>query len=83
LCDRRFKSDEEVKAAVRAWLHGLAAVGYGEGTQKLVTGYGKSLNVGGDYIERERRVCNSAAVNLFLLLFCLFFFIQKLSLLSP
>jgi hypothetical protein len=41
-----------VKDTVWAWLHGLAAVGYGEGTKKLVTGYGKSLNVGGDYIER-------------------------------
>jgi hypothetical protein len=45
--DRRFKSDERVKDTVWAWLNGLAAVGYGEGTQKLVTGYGKSLNVAG------------------------------------
>jgi hypothetical protein len=66
-----------VKDAVWAWLHELAAAGYGEGTQKLVTGYGKSLNVAGDYIERERRVCYSATVNLFLLLFCIIFLIPN------
>jgi hypothetical protein len=48
--DRRFKSDEEVKDVVWVWLHGLAAVGYDEGTKKLFTGYGKSLNFAGDYI---------------------------------
>jgi hypothetical protein len=30
----------------------MAAGVYGEGTQKLVTGYDKSLNVGGDCIEK-------------------------------
>jgi len=38
---RRFKSDEEVRDAIKAWLHGLAAEVYGEGIQKLVTGYDK------------------------------------------
>jgi hypothetical protein len=52
LVGRIFKSAEEVKDAVWAWLHGLAGEGYGEGIQKVFTGYGKSLNVGGDYIER-------------------------------
>jgi hypothetical protein len=41
-----------VKDAVWAWLHELVAEGYGEGTQNLVTDYDKSLNVGGNYIER-------------------------------
>jgi hypothetical protein len=48
---RRFKSDGEVKNAVKEWLNGLAAV-YDEGTQKLVTRYDKCLNVGGDYVEK-------------------------------
>jgi histone-lysine N-methyltransferase SETMAR len=47
---RRFKSDEEVKDAVKEWLNGLAAEVYGEGIQKLVTRYNKCLNVGGDYV---------------------------------
>jgi hypothetical protein len=34
---RRFKSDEEVKDAVKEWLNGLAAEVYDEGIQKLVT----------------------------------------------
>jgi hypothetical protein len=48
---RRFKSDEEVKDAVKEWLNGLTAV-YDEGMQKLVTRYDKCLNVGGDYVEK-------------------------------
>jgi hypothetical protein len=48
----RFKSDEEVKDAVKEWLNGLAAEVYDEGTQKLVTRYDKCLNVGGDYVEK-------------------------------
>jgi hypothetical protein len=49
---RRFKSDEEVKDAVKEWLNGLAAAVYDERIQKLVTRYGKCLNVGGDYVEK-------------------------------
>jgi histone-lysine N-methyltransferase SETMAR len=49
---RRFKSDEEVKDAVKGWLSGLAAEVYDEGIQKLVTRYDKCLNVGGDYVEK-------------------------------
>jgi hypothetical protein len=49
---RRFKSDEEMKDAVKEWLNGLAAEVYDEGIQKLVTRYGKCLNVGGDYVEK-------------------------------
>jgi histone-lysine N-methyltransferase SETMAR len=48
---RRFKSDEEVKDAVKEWLNGLAAEVYDEGIQKLVTRNDKCLNVGGDYVE--------------------------------
>jgi hypothetical protein len=49
---RRFKSDEEVKDAVKEWLNGLAAEVYDEGIQKLVTRYDKCLNVGGDSVEK-------------------------------
>jgi hypothetical protein len=49
---RRFKSDEEVKDAVKEWLNGLEAEVYDEGIQKLVTRYDKCLNVGGDYVEK-------------------------------
>jgi hypothetical protein len=48
----RFKSEEEVKDAVKEWLSGLAAEVYDEGVQKLVTRYKKCLNVGGDYVEK-------------------------------
>jgi histone-lysine N-methyltransferase SETMAR len=49
---RRFKSDEEMKDAVKEWLNGLAAVVYDKGIQKLVTRCDKCLNVGGDYVEK-------------------------------
>jgi hypothetical protein len=49
---RGFKSDEEVKDAVKEWLNGLAAEVCDEGIQKLVTRYDKCLNVGGDYVEK-------------------------------
>jgi histone-lysine N-methyltransferase SETMAR len=49
---RRFKSDEEVKDAVKEWLNGLAVEVYDEGIQKLVTRYDKCLNVGGDYVDK-------------------------------
>jgi histone-lysine N-methyltransferase SETMAR len=49
---RRFRSDEEVKDAVKEWLNGLAVEVYDEGIQKLVTRYDKCLNVGGDYVEK-------------------------------
>jgi histone-lysine N-methyltransferase SETMAR len=37
LVGRLFKSDDEVKGAVKEWLNGLAAEVYDEGVQKLVT----------------------------------------------
>ena len=36
----------------RQWLNGLTAEVYDEGIQKLVTGYDKCRNVGGDYVEK-------------------------------
>jgi histone-lysine N-methyltransferase SETMAR len=47
---RRFKSDEEVKDAVKELLNGLATEVYDEGIQKLVTRYDKYI--GGDYVEK-------------------------------
>jgi len=41
LVGRRFESDEEVKDAVKACLHGLATEVHGEGIETLVTGYDK------------------------------------------
>jgi histone-lysine N-methyltransferase SETMAR len=52
LGSRCFKSDEEVKHAVREWLNELAAEVHDEGIQKLVTHYDKRLNVSGDYVEK-------------------------------
>jgi histone-lysine N-methyltransferase SETMAR len=49
---RRFKSDEEVKDAIKEWLNGLAMEVYDEGIQNLITCYDKCLNVGGDYVEK-------------------------------
>jgi hypothetical protein len=49
---RRFKSDEEVKDAIKEWLNGLAVEVYDEGVQKLVTRYDKCLNVCGNYVEK-------------------------------
>jgi histone-lysine N-methyltransferase SETMAR len=53
LSGRRFKSDEDVKDAVKECLNGLAAEVYDEDIQKLVTRYDKCLNVGSDYIENN------------------------------
>ena len=71
---RRFESDEEVKDAVEACLHGLTTELHGEGIQTLVTGYDKCLNVSGDYIEKYPRVRNCVTLNLSLFLFPLFSF---------
>jgi hypothetical protein len=57
---RRFKSDGEVKDAVKEWLNVLAAEVYDKGIEKLVTRYDKYLNVGGDYVEKNNcSVCNN------------------------
>jgi len=47
-----FISNEEVMDGFRQWLNGLTAEVYDEGIQKLVTGYDKCRNVGGDYVEK-------------------------------
>jgi hypothetical protein len=49
---RCFKSNEEVKDAVKQWSNGLAAEVYDKGIQKLITWYDKCLYVGGDYVEK-------------------------------
>jgi histone-lysine N-methyltransferase SETMAR len=49
---RCFKSDEEVKDAIKEWLNGLAAEVCDKGIQKLITCYDKSLNVSGNYVEK-------------------------------
>jgi hypothetical protein len=52
LVARRFKSNKEVKEAVKLWSNGLAAEVYDEGIQKLITRYDKCLNVGDDYVQK-------------------------------
>jgi len=52
LCVRRFKSDDEVKDAIKLWFNGLAEEVYEENTQKLVTGYDNCLNVDSDCVEK-------------------------------
>jgi histone-lysine N-methyltransferase SETMAR len=49
---RCFKSDEEMKDAMKEWLNGLAAEVCDEGVQKLVTRYDKRLHVSGNYVEK-------------------------------
>jgi hypothetical protein len=46
LATDRFSSDNEVKTAVQHWVKTLA-VNFAEGTQKLVLGCDKCLNLGG------------------------------------
>jgi len=41
-----------VKDGFKQWLNGLAAEVCAEGILKLVTGYDKCLNVGGDYVQK-------------------------------
>jgi hypothetical protein len=79
---RRFRSDKEVKDAIKKWLNGLAAEVYDEDIQNVITRYDKCLNVGGNYVEKCRRICNNVTLSFFKFLFCLFFFIAKRCLLS-
>ncbi|GBM72430.1 hypothetical protein AVEN_124783-1 [Araneus ventricosus] len=46
--------------AVNTWLNELAAEEYNMGILKLVNKYHKCLNIGGDYVEKRRKlpVCN-------------------------
>jgi histone-lysine N-methyltransferase SETMAR len=52
LGSRCFKSDEEVKDAIKEWLNGLAAEVYDKGIVKLLSRLDKSLNLYGYYIEK-------------------------------
>jgi transposase len=52
-------SDEEVKKIVKDWVKGLVADFYNAGIQKLVTQYGKCLNLHGDYIENLFKICSN------------------------
>ncbi|GBN17666.1 hypothetical protein AVEN_275736-1 [Araneus ventricosus] len=49
---KRFGSDEELENAVTTWLNELAAEEYDMGILKLLERYDKSLNVGGDHVEK-------------------------------
>jgi hypothetical protein len=59
------QGDAEVKDVFKERLNGLAAEVYGEGTQKLVTGYDNCLNVGGDCMENSVVCNNNNNLNLF------------------
>jgi hypothetical protein len=52
LSSRYFKSNEEVKDAIKDWLKGLVVEVYDEGIQKLVTCNDKCLKVGGKYVDK-------------------------------
>ncbi|GBM51590.1 hypothetical protein AVEN_831-1 [Araneus ventricosus] len=53
---KRFGSDEELENAVTTWLNELAAEEHDMGIVKLVDRYDKYLNVGGDYVEKGRKL---------------------------
>jgi len=53
------------------WLNSQAAVWYEEGISKLVSRYDKCLNVQGDYVEKEVKVCDKTCI------FCFFPIINK------
>ncbi|GBL96194.1 hypothetical protein AVEN_118740-1 [Araneus ventricosus] len=53
---KRFGSDEESEKAVTTCLNELAAEEYDLGILKLVDRYDKCLNVGGDYVEKRRKL---------------------------
>ena len=72
---RHFTSNE-VKDAVKHWLYGLEVEVYDEGIQKLVTGNGKCLNAGGDYVEKQLGVCTNDTLN-FVFIFGSFIFLYS------
>jgi len=49
---KRFDDDDDLKDAVQKWLTLHTAAFYEEGIQKLVPHYDKSLNNGGEYVEK-------------------------------
>jgi hypothetical protein len=52
LATLRFHTNEELMDGVNNWLHNFAAPFFDEGLQKLVSRYGKCLNVNGNYVEK-------------------------------
>ncbi|GBL95620.1 hypothetical protein AVEN_197595-1, partial [Araneus ventricosus] len=53
---KRFGSDEELENAVTTWLIELAVEEDDVRILKLVDGYDKCLNVGGDYVQKSRKL---------------------------
>jgi hypothetical protein len=51
--------DEERKKTVKEWFSGLAADFYDTGKHKLVTRYGKCLNLYRDYVDKLLKVCSN------------------------
>jgi hypothetical protein len=49
---KRFRSDKQVTDDVKGWLNTLAGVVCDEGIHKLVTGFNKCVNAGGDCVEK-------------------------------
>jgi len=60
-----------IQHAVMDRLNSQAAVWYEEGISKLVSWYDKCLNVQGDYVEKQVKVCDKTCV------FCFFSIINK------
>ena len=57
LSGKRFANDEDLKDAVVTWLNSQAATLYSKGIHKLVPRYDKCLNVKGDYVEKQTKIC--------------------------
>jgi hypothetical protein len=51
LATQCFHTNEDLRDGVNNWLLNLAAMFFNEGLQKLVSRYGKCLNVDGNYVE--------------------------------
>jgi len=52
LATQHFHANKELVDGVNNWLHNLVAPFFDEGLQKLVSKYGKCLNVDGNYVEK-------------------------------
>jgi hypothetical protein len=52
LRSQHFNNNEELMEGVKMWLSSQAADFLDTGIQKLIPGYNKCLNSGGDYIEK-------------------------------
>jgi hypothetical protein len=47
-----FNNNEQLMEGIKTWLTSMAADFFDTGIQKLIPRYDKSLNSGGDYIEK-------------------------------